>query len=335
MMEGKKLLALLKSIGIGVQERWWKKLMDKTRYDLNQYVEKLRPARKHLVVNDKPTKLLFSLRPDIVPATIDEDIAWIVPEVKRKGKKLESRLIVGIDPEKRAEAKRMLMRLTEFDLAVLNACVSEIAIGNYVTTPEAIYRHLTGKVGKTAYPTERIRAAIMASLRKMAMIRITLDYADCLELLNGAKLEPEEFTGYILPSEIIHGKYCDKPITLIRLLSRSPLHAVAMAKRQMLTYDVTLLDVPNQNNTPRIIEVKNYTLRRVMEIRQHNLTPTITFGDVFKKCRLDEVTRKSQSDARNAMLELFQQLEEKKVISAFDIVKNGNALYSLQFKYQP
>ena len=81
-----------------------------------------------------------------------------------------------------------------------------------------------------------------------------------------------------------------------------------------------------------VIELKNYVLRRIVEIKKHRqLTPTITFDDLFFKCRLENISRKKKMDARNIVIKFFEHLKKEKFIKDFEVVKRGNSFYSVTF----
>ena len=113
----------------------------------------------------------------------------------------------------------------------------------------------------------------------------------------------------------------------------SPLLTIALDRKQLLSYDVSLLDVPGQRNTIMNIMLKNYSIRRVAEIKAHNkqLVPTITFADIWEKCRLENASRKTKLDARNTLIAFFKHLQEEGYIKSFEITKKGNAFYAIKF----
>ena len=108
---------------------------------------------------------------------------------------------------------------------------------------------------------------------------------------------------------------------------------IARDRKQLLTYDAALLDVPDMQNTKMNIMLKNYAMIRVSEIKLHKMTPTLTFTDVFKKCRIENATRDKKGDARNTLIKLFEQLKAKGIIKTFELTKRANAFYSIKFTY--
>ena len=113
----------------------------------------------------------------------------------------------------------------------------------------------------------------------------------------------------------------------------SPLFLIADAKNQIVRYPHALLDVPNLNNTPRIISIKKYVLRRICEIKLHKMTTTITFDDVFSKCRLLDCPRNVKMDARNSIINLFHHLQEKNFIASFELVLQRQKFVAVKFSF--
>ena len=119
--------------------------------------------------------------------------------------------------------------------------------------------------------------------------------------------------------------------TLIFFTDEPPLLKMAQIKKQLISYDATLLDTTGQN-TPMNIETKNYTMLRIQEIALHKqLTPTITFADVFKKLRIENASNKTKMDVRNTMIAFFEHLKNEGVVKSFEVIKHGNTFYGIKF----
>ena len=104
----------------------------------------------------------------------------------------------------------------------------------------------------------------------------------------------------------------------------------ALERRQILTYDVTLLDIPGQQNTPMNITIKNYAMRRVWESIAHTqMHPVLTFDDLFENCRLENVDRKTRLRAREFLIAFFEHLQNKNVINSFCFNKKGTGFQSI------
>ena len=225
--------------------------------------------------------------------------------------------------------------LNVIDYSVLSVCASEFDVGNRHTTAAIILRGLIGKVGKAhkgIRPRPDQYRAIINSVKKLMFTGIEIDLSVTNEKLKyGGK---KKITSALLPAKIvetsINGQIVDD---VIYFLDESPLMEIARARKQILTYDAELLDVPNQNNTPLVIILKNYAITRVLEIKLHKMTPTLTFNDIFEKCRIKDADNKTKSRAREYILQFFEHLQEKGEIKSFELTKKMNKFYSVTFTY--
>ena len=107
---------------------------------------------------------------------------------------------------------------------------------------------------------------------------------------------------------------------------------MAEAKKQLVSYDALLLDIPGQQDTPMSIVVKNYTMLRIQEIILHRqLMPTITFVDVFKKLRIENSDSRIELRVRKFMVAFFEHLKSEDVVKSFEVVEHGNNFYGIKF----
>ena len=225
--------------------------------------------------------------------------------------------------------------IEQFDFDVLCSCISEYHIGNHYTTDSIIYRALTGKTGDNdANPSKDQRSFIIHSLEKLIFLKSEINMTDYCQKLNCNGGNSFEIISPLLPAKIITETTVNgKASTVIQLLAQSPLWQIALLKNQFLSFDIELLNVPFQNNSKMIIELKIYVLRRITEIIAHHLTPTLTFDDIFFKCRLENSDNKKKLRAREAIIDFLQHLKNKKLIKSFNLTKRGNSFYSIQFTY--
>ena len=229
--------------------------------------------------------------------------------------------------------------LTEFDRAVLSVCISEWEMGNRYTTPAIILRGLTGKVGLRHTGKGKIHkdqhTAIINSVKKMMGIILEIDLSDTNQKLNYHDGKQQKITSAILPAYFVSTSINGQPIEddVIFFDRESPIMEIARDRKQLLTFDATLLDVPKQNNTPMNITIKNYVLTRILEIKLHKLQSVITFDDVFKKCRIENSSRKTKMDARNILIKFFEHLKSKGKVNSFEVTKKANSFHSIKFSY--
>ena len=286
------------------------------------------PATERVEINDKFTKLIFSNTSFINGGNYGVD-------EKRKNKKknkLITRFSISCD-------KSDNIYFSEFERDVLSVIISEQKAGNCYTTYNMIFRALIGKVGnKNVRPMKDQKAAIDNAVKKLISTIINFkNLADSLEDIGYIDSSDRPLVAIkessILPACtldcFINGQLTEDVVFFDRL---SPLLENAEHRNQIVRYHADLLDVPNQRNTPRIIAIKNYILRRIAEIKLHkNMTQTITFDDLFKKCNIAHVNRHVKFDARLATLDLFAHLKDKNFINSFDQVKHGTTIYAVKF----
>ena len=292
------------------------------------------PSKKRVVTNDKLSKVLFNLT--------DADYQYLVENqdtisfVEMKHHKKFGEIVSPLKIDIGGESFSISEPLNQFDSAVLSVCISEWLANNKISTPAIIFRGLTGKVGRgDAEPSKDQLAAIFHSINKLMRLQLTYNMADICEKLNYNGGKPELLVSTLLPSHYIKASTINgKDATTIYFTAESPMLKIARLKNeQILTYDVSLLDVPNQQNTPMNITIKNYVMQRIQEIKLHRLTPIITFEDVFKKCRIDNAHSEIKRRARETIIAFMNHLKSQSEINNFELTKKGNTFYSVKFSY--
>ena len=293
------------------------------------------PSTECVECNDKMTKLLFSRTDKVYKKMMNGAIAGVI---EKKNHKKNGRLVSKYSVQN-AEGYEDDNPLTEFDRDVLGIIISEYLSGNRYTTVNIIHRALIGKVGEVGiYPFKNQQDAIINSVVKL--MATIVDFSSVSESLKEMNYTDNDGNTVLLRySNLLFADIVDAKINgqvmegVIFFKANSPLFDIANAKSQVIRYPHELLDVPNQNNTPRIITLKKYVMRRICEIKLHKMTPTITFDDVFQKCRMLNCPRNVKMDARNAIVNLFQHLKDKNFISDFQLVQHRNKFISVKFTF--
>lgn len=288
------------------------------------------PSRTRLDINDKLIKYVFNLSDSGTEALINGETFNIVEkrDYKNVGDILTAYRILN------ASGYVIQRPFREFDRDVLSVCISEQAAGNWCTTINIIYRGLTGKVGRgDAEPSKDQRAAILDSVKLLMSRTIQYNASDLCEALGYNNRQPIKANDLILPAWYIeHSTANGKDSAVIFFERECPLLKLARAKKQILTYDASLLDIPRQQNTKMNIELKNYAIRRVLEVSAHKqMQPILTFNDIFSKCHIDNANHKAKLDARRSLIRIFEYLKERKIIRSFSLSKVGNTFNSVKF----
>lgn len=295
------------------------------------------PTRKRITLNDKATKLLFNLPQNWYSKMINQGKRQGVIEKKNHKKHGKIKSAFSLSNE---EGYTQILPLDEYDRAVFDVFNSEFENGNNVLTLLMIQRALSGKncKGNTFghSPEKNQRAAILQSIGKLRHTDFNADIIDAFEKLNyndgtAEKIEKAPILATKQTSKIIGGQKTD----IFYILDESPLMKIAKLKGQILTFDADLLDVPDQNNTPFVIALKNCTLRRVLEIKQHskNLKPILTLEDIFTKLRITDKPNVIKLRAREYLDKFFAHLQDKGEIKSYTWTKKGNKFYSIEFTF--
>ena len=291
------------------------------------------PAKKRIEINDKMSKIVFRMNDENYKQLVDEHKTQGVIEVrnhKKFGRITSSFTLQNADGYTDREP------LDEFHRAVLSVCIANWLEGNRYITPAIIYRGITGKVNKksNSKPSKDQLTAIIAAIDKLMFTQFDPNVKEALEQLKYANGDEAKITkSALLPcyrAEVtINGQKSD----VICFDRRSPLLEISELKKQLITYDAELLDIPNQNNSILNITLKNYVMRRVQEIKLHKLHSTLTFKDIFCKCRIEDAPGEIKRRVREYIKKFFAHLQDKQVIKSFEITKKHNAFYSVKFTY--
>lgn len=287
--------------------------------------------KKITTPNDKLTRTLFNLPVEEFTDMIFNGVGNCVTEnPKSRTSKVKTKFRL-----ENVGTCELSEPLNEFDRAILDVCVSAQQAGASVITADIIWRMMAGDKSRNTKVRPSQKAAVLASVERLMSLRITVDFSQAC-----AKMKRYSRAGKRLVSTILPCKYVDgvtvngqPDCAVIYFFDESPLLTIARAKSQLLTYDVSLLDVPNQNNTTPGVRLKSYLVRRVHEIIAHKMTPTITFADVFKKCGLVDANNDKKHKARKFIRDVFEHLKTEGKIRDFELEKIDGIYRAVKFNY--
>ena len=320
----------------------------KTKRVAEKILDKLKvqimPSTECVEMNEIFSKMIFNRTDEQAQKILTGETRGFYEKKRRKQKNGKVKnAIVNFYSMKNAEGYDDTTPLDEFDRAVLGVIVSEYLAGNFYTTVNIIFRALIGKVGQGDIhikPYKNQKEAIINSVIKL-MSRI-VDFSKFTEAYaqmkytdkqgNELKFGVENLLSAGIVDAVVNGQEMEG---VIYFKDQSPLFDLADAKNQVIRYPHELLNVPNQNNTPLVITMKKYVMRRICEIKLHkNLTPTITFADVFKKCRVaDTKDRKEIMRRRNYILDFVAHLLEKEFIKTFEVFSKNGSIHGITFTF--
>ena len=321
----------MEKIYTSILESFTKKTLEGFGDDVEVQMEKFHfntRVTKLITLNDKLTKTLFNLPVDEYYDSLQKGTSIAVNEIISRGKKIQSHFTL-----KSGGFAALRRPLNEFDRAVFDTCNSARAANFRGITPDSLFRALVGGKNKNTRLSPDQSATIFDSLERLMTV-IEIDFSQTCEKIPKYNSAPGKITAQILPCQILENVLVNGQITtIIEFIDESPLLKIARAKKQLLTYPVSLLNIPKQNNTPLVITIKSYVIRRVLEIIAHNMTPTITFADEFKHCELSDANRFQQRDARKIILDIMKHLQSNGIIKSFETTKKDGSYYSVTITF--
>ena len=288
------------------------------------------PITQRIVPNFKLCKVIYNLEQQKYTSMVIDGKQRKVLE-KKKHKKFGD--IVTVYRISNSEDYDNTDPLNEFDYAVFSVCVSFFDKEYQCITVPIIYRALTGK-GNTARVTLDLREAILFSLKKLIGTVIEIDESEVNSAFKYADSDHSKKFSAILPAHLDDKIINGNDASVVYFDRESPLMEIAHQRNQLLRYDISLLNAPDIRNTFMNVMLKSYIIRRVVEIKAHKqLKPTLTFNDIFEKCRIKNANRDTKMNARNAIVKFFEYLQIKGFMKSFELTKEVNAFYSIKFIY--
>ena len=252
-------------------------------------------------------------------------------EETKSGKVVESRRKNIVSPYKITNFSKSVIKLTEFDRAVRNACIAEQSAGNEYTSPERIYHRLGG--GHILY--DDMRKAIMDSVWRLASVQIEIEMEKAQEKFGyGKDTGISTFRGYLMPTETLEVKINGQPVkSAIHFLKKGIIFGVADAKDQIITCDQNLLAAPIRH-TERGIALNHFLVRRTLEIKGSHeahkanthirpLHKTILFETMLRKCGLENATRRQRQQFKESAEKILKYEVELGVIKSYSFETVG------------
>lgn len=208
--------------------------------------------------------------------------------------------------------------LTPFHREVLFTAISAYEQGYRVLTFKSTLNTLTGSEKKGNIYLKQYEA-IKEAFNKLIFTGITVDLEPLLKAYPNYRKrynDKPKLIGTLLPARYIDAEINGRPTLAMEMFAESPLMIIAKMKQQVLTYDALPLAVSKQRNTPTVMTIDNYLLRRVHLI-QRGVNPSILLETVYQNCGLKNASRKQKWDARKTIDETLNHFKKEGVIENF------------------
>ena len=226
--------------------------------------------------------------------------------------------------------------LSEFDRAVLSVCIANFEMGNKDVSIAVLYRGLTGKKGSDSKPYPNQYAAIKSSIQKLMGTILEINDTETIQVLGYGNRTTSILGSAILPAHYVESSTLNgQDILTVHFDRESPLMILAKERKQILTFDSELFNVPNQNNTVMNMTLKFYVMCRIQEIKLHrrSLRPVITIKDIFEKVRIDHARRDTKADARDTVKIFLEHLKSQGVFKNYEPILNGKRLHGFKLSF--
>ena len=297
------------------------------------------PSKKFVIISDKLTNNIFNAnrKNSAEIDLVEDDFADIVTPVSLN--------LSDAVPKN---------NLNAFDHLIFDACVSEQEKGNEFTTPAIISRAIGGKE-KDITPAAMQR--IFDSVKKLATTWISFDCSAICQKRGYNDGRGYEYNGYLLPVEFVIATVNGQIDTVaFHFLRKSPLLDVAKMKGQLITCDDSnLLKLPNLNNTERVLAIKGYLFRRILQIigshqnrKGHRigsegkkpvykfnrkLAKFIRLDTLFQQCEIDTTSIRQQQQTRETIGKVMEHFKANNLISEWHFEKKERKFYSISFDW--
>lgn len=217
-------------------------------------------------------------------------------------------VVVTIDLQKDKDVILSSKNITLFDLAVMDSVYTLFKNSCTSFTPEMVARVMSGNVKGDIKPQKA--GAVTRSLRKLALIRVTLD---CTEeyIERGINLREGDqalYTDYLLPMSEVQLKSVNGSVYIngFNLKEMPILYDYAERIGRIASVPIGLMHVPGITDTDDGILVRRYVIQRIEELKRAR-----------NKAKLNNIIYYDTERERGAMSELwysenFKNIRDKK-----------------------
>lgn len=253
-------------------------------------------------------------------------------------------IIVTVDLEKDEDVTLSSNNVTLFDLAVMDSVYTLFKSGCNSFTPEMVARIMSGNVRGDVKPQKS--GAVTKSLRKLALIRVTLDCTDEYRE-RGIPLKKGDqalYTDYLLPMREVQLKSVNGDVYVNGfLLKEMPiLYDYAERIGRIATVPITLMKVAGVTDTEDAILVKRYVIQRVEELKRArnkaSLKEIIYYDQDMKKGAMSELwydstfknVRDKKSKLHSTIIKVLESFKNEKYIKDYREVLDGKSVVGVE-----
>ena len=281
------------------------------------------PVENLLLPIDAVTRALFPFSKAKLDATISKGKEKFDAQIKEGRAKVKGKR-QPVESALRLDCK---YPLNLFDKAVLVAVASEYSAGNTTTTINRICKLLGG----SRYIGEKFKAAVVNSISKLLLTKLTINTADEVQARYSGK-QVTVMTAALLSTETVirkNGGHIDE--SAIHILAQSPIITISENKRQIARIPLKVFEGRKSRLTENIVALQIYLLERAATISYSNsdnkskrakkLSTTILFDSLYNICEFGKVNRWQRQDIRANVAIILDTFKNNDVISGWEFIK--------------
>lgn len=255
-------------------------------------------------------------------------------------------IMVTIDLQKDKDVVLSSNNLTLFDLAVMDSVYTLFKNGCASFTPEMVARIMSGNMKGDVKPQKA--GAVTKSLRKLALIRITLDCTQEFKErgITVRKGDKALYTDYLLPMSEIQIKAVNGDVYLngFSLKEVPVLYDYAERIGRIASVPTSLLDVSGINDTEDGILVRRYVIQRVEELKRarnkSSLKEIIYYDTEIGKGALSELwynetfknVRDKKAKLHKMIINVLQTFEKEDYIKGYTVLSEKRSIIGVEIE---
>lgn len=255
-------------------------------------------------------------------------------------------VIVTIDLQKDKDVVLSSNNITLYDLAVMDSVYTLFKNGCTSFTPEMIVRIMAGNLKADVKPQKA--GAVTKSLRKLALIRVTLDCTEEFKSRNIPIREGEKalYTDYLLPMSEIQIKAVNGNVRLngFSLKEIPVLYDYAERIGRIATVPVALLEVPGITDTEDAILVKRYVIQRVEELKRARnkarLKNIIYYDTALEQGAMSDLwydedvknSRDKKAKLHKMILKVLENFKKEAYIKGYIVLTEGKSVLGVKIE---
>ena len=283
---------------------------------------------------DKLSKIIFTISRDEYAGIIENHEVCYCSEGVKKGEKVETPFWL-----KHVKDYKDKLPPDGFTRAVLFHAMNFLERGFKFFTFSMVFDSLNGGEEKRHICKEQYDA-IKRAIDNLGFTLITIDLKPLLEACPKyaanfkGDLKRAEIVGCLLPMKYAEIEINGQKTLAVKLLDESPLMTYAKLKNQVMTYDISPLAIPGQKNTPQVMTIKNYLLRRIELARQRKgIRPIILFDTLYKNCGLADASDSTKQNARKIIVDTLKAFVSDGVIKNFEFERQDGTYRAIKFYF--